>query len=137
MTMENPLPPQTPMVDYSASDLGLTETDKDAKMWGMFCHLGSLVGLVVPGGFFIGPLVVWLIKKNDMPFVDDQGKESLNFQLTMLIAFLAAFILVFVFIGILLLPVIGIVDLVFTIIAAIKANDGVRYRYPFAIRFIK
>jgi len=139
MTDPNPVPPPpvTP-VDYSGpASLGELETNKDAKTWGMLSHLSALAGLIIPGGFFIGPLVVWLIKKNEMPFVDDQGKEALNFQLTALIALVIAGILCLVLIGFLLLPVIGIADLVFTIIAAIKANEGIRYRYPLNFRFLK
>lgn len=104
---------------------------------GMLCHLLALSGLIVPFGNIIGPLVIWLIKKETMPFVDDQGKESLNFQISVTIAMFIAGLLVFVFIGMLLLPVIGIAALVLTIIGGIKANDGVYHRYPFTIRLIK
>ena len=55
MTIENPSPIETPALDYSGGVLGPVETNKDAKMWGMLCHLSSLVGLVIPGGFFVGP----------------------------------------------------------------------------------
>lgn len=72
-----------------------------------------------------------------MPFVDDQGKESLNFQLTMLIAVIVSAILMFVVIGFFLIGVLIIYQIVVIIIASIKANDGVRYRYPYTIRFIK
>jgi uncharacterized protein len=96
-----------------------------------------LAGLVIPFGNIIGPLVVWLMKKNEIPFVDDQGKESLNFQITIAIALVVSFLLVFVLVGFLLLPAVGIFGLVFTIIAGIKANEGQTYRYPFAIRLIK
>src|SRR3954467_5501803 len=63
------------------STAGPIETNPDAKMWGMLAHLSSLAGLVIPFGNFIGPLVVWLMKKDQQPFVNDQGKESLNFQI--------------------------------------------------------
>lgn len=110
---------------------------KDERTWGMLCHLIAFCGVLVPLGNIIGPLVIWLIKKDEMPFVDDQGKESLNFQITMFIAFIICFLLIFVFIGMLLMFVVGIYWLVVVIIAAIKANDGVYYRYPYAIRFLK
>ena len=110
---------------------------KDEKTWGMLCHLIALSGFIVPFGCIIGPLIIWLIKKDEMPFVDDQGKESLNFQLTMLIAFIVAALLMVVFIGVFLVMVVAIFDLVMIIIATIKANDGIRYRYPWAIRFLK
>lgn len=110
---------------------------KDERTWGMLCHLIAFSGVVVPLGSLIGPLVIWLIKKDEMPFVDDQGKESLNFQITMLIAVIISAILTVVVIGFLLLAVLGIFWLVVVIMAAVKANDGVAYRYPYAIRFLK
>ncbi len=111
---------------------------KDARKWAMISHIIALVGLLGNGiGFLVGPLVVWLIKKADDPFIDEQGKEAVNFQITMLIAALIAGILTLVFIGFILLIAIGILMIVFPIIAAIKANDGVHYKYPLSIRLIK
>ena len=110
---------------------GGPEPDKDAKTMGMLAHLLGIIG-------FIGPLIIWLIKKDSSPFVDDQGKEALNFQLTLLIGWLVAFALSFVMcIGVFLYPVLWILGLVFSIMGAMKANTGVAYRYPFNIRFIK
>ena len=103
----------------------------------MFAHLSALSGVVIPFGNIIGPLVVWQIKKDTLPFAADQGKEALNFNITVLIAVAIAFVLTFVLIGLLLLPLIGIAWLVLTILAGIKANEGVAYRYPFALRLIK
>ena len=111
--------------------------NKDERLWGMFCHLIAFSGYLVPLGSVLGPLIIWLIKKDEMPFVDDQGKESLNFQLTMLIAVIVSIILMFVLIGFVLIGVIIIYQIVVIIIASIKANEGVRYRYPYTIRFIK
>lgn len=133
MTEVNPNPtPFAPPADVSS-----VEENKDARLWGMLCHLAALAGFVVPFGFIIGPLVVWLIKKNEFPFVDDQGKESLNFQITVIIALIVSALLIIVLIGILLLPAVAITSLVFIIIASVKANSGIRYRYPICIRFIK
>lgn len=109
----------------------------DEKQWAMFAHLSALIGYIIPFGSIIGPLLIWQIKKNEMPFVDDQGKEALNFQITVAILAIICFILIFILIGILLLWVLAIVDLVFIILAAIAANNGTTYRYPFAFRFIK
>jgi uncharacterized Tic20 family protein len=114
-----------------------TSLSQDERNWGMFAHLSALAGAVVPLGSIIGPLVIWLMKKDEMPFVDDQGKEALNFQITMAIAFLICIVLMFVIVGIFLLPLILIFDLVVTIIAAVEANKGNRHRYPFALRLIK
>jgi len=110
---------------------------KDEKNWGMFCHLASFVGVIIPFGNIIGPLVIWVMKKDEYPFVDDQGKESLNFQITMVIAYIVCFLLTFVVIGIFLFFIVAIFALVVTIIAIVKSSQGVVYRYPLTIRFIK
>lgn len=111
--------------------------DKDARTWGMICHLMALSGYVIPFGNIIGPLIIWAIKKDEYAFVDDQGKEAMNFQLTLTIAFLACVPLVILLIGIPLMVALGIFALVMIVIAAIKANEGVRYRYPLSIKFFK
>lgn len=105
--------------------------DKDATTMGMLAHLlGILLG-------FLGPLIIWLIKKDTSPFVNDQGKESLNFQLTLLIGYLIAVVTSCILIGMFIAPIVWIVGLVFAIMGTIKANNGEAYRYPFNIRFIK
>ena len=121
----------------------------DERQWAMFAHLSSLLGgLLTSGwaasaGFFIGPLVIWLIKKETMPFVDDQGKEALNFSITVSIAFVVLMIMTIMTLGIgalLTIPLmlaVGITSLVFVIIAAIKSHEGVRYRYPVSLRLVK
>ena len=109
----------------------------EAKQWAMFAHLSALLGFLIPFGSIVAPLVIWQIKKNEFPFVDDQGKEALNFQITVLIAVIVSFLLTFVLIGLLLLPIVGIAWLVLTIMGGIKANNGETYRYPFALRLIK
>jgi hypothetical protein len=117
---------------------GSKEVNKDARMWAMICHLAALAGLVVPVvGCIIGPLIVWQVKKEEFPFVDEQGKEAVNFQISMLIYGIVAGLLCFVCIGVVLLPAVAIFDIVFLLIAAVKANNGEHYRYPLTIRFIK
>ncbi len=111
--------------------------DRDARTWGMITHLTALAGFVLPFGNILGPLIVWSIKKDEHAFVNDQGKEAINFQLTMTLAFIVAFILIFVVIGIPLLVLLCIFDLIMIVVAAVKSNDGVRYRYPVTIRFFK
>ena len=131
----DPVPPRS-----YATPMGMTgiEENKDARLWGMLCHLGGLAGFIgIPFGNILGPLIFWLIKRNDHPFIDEQGKEALNFQITVLLAAIICIPLMFVIIGIPLLFAVGITDLVLIIIAAIKSNGGEHYRYPFAIRFIK
>nr|WP_253260939.1 DUF4870 domain-containing protein [Rhodanobacter glycinis] len=108
----------------------------------MFAHLSALLAGLLTGhwlgvGCFIGPLIIWLVKRESMPFVDDQAKEALNFNITVAIAALVCGLLMFVLIGFVLLPILGVLWLVCVILAAVKANEGERYRYPFALRFIK
>ncbi|MBM7093910.1 DUF4870 domain-containing protein [Streptomyces sp. S12] len=103
----------------------------------MLAHLSTLVGLIVPFGTILGPLVVWLMKKDTMPFVADQGKEALNFNITVLIAMIVGGILTLVLIGVLVMIVVGIAWLVLSIIAALAANKGESYRYPFTLRLVK
>ncbi len=138
MEQESSTPPPEPVETPSETPQDDNKPDRDSRMWAMFSHLAAFASVFIPiiGGV-VGPLVVWLIKKEEMPFVDDQGKESINFQITMAIGFFISFLLTFVVIGIPLLLLLGLADLILIIIAAIKANDGVQYRYPFAIRFIK
>lgn len=124
--------------ELQTTDMPSTDIpSKDERLWGMLCHLLSFSGYLIPFGSVLGPLIVWMIKKDDMPFVNDQGKESLNFQLTMLIAVIISAILCLVLIGFLMLGVVLIFQIVVVIMASIKANDGVKYRYPYTIRFIK
>lgn len=110
---------------------------KDARLWGMVAHLSALAGYVIPFGNFVGPLIIWQIKKDEHPFVADQGKESLNFQITVLLAILVCIPFMFICIGIPMVMAVGVAELVFIIIAAIKANEGETYRYPFTLRLIK
>ncbi len=111
---------------------------KDERMWGMLCHLSALLSFVLPvAGGLIGPLIVYLLKKEEYPFVNDQGKESINFQISIMIYAFISFILTLVVIGILLAIAVGIFWLVCVIIGAIKANEGISYRYPLTIRFFK
>jgi len=111
--------------------------DNEEKQWALFAHLSALIGYVIPFGSIIGPLIIWQVKKNEMPFVDDQGKEALNFQITMAIAAIVCIVLMLVLIGFLLIWIVGILDLIFIVIAAIAANNGQAYRYPFNLRLIK
>jgi len=116
------------------------ELNKDARMWAMFCHLAGFAGLlpITPAfGSIIVPLIIWQIKKNDFPFVDEHGKEAVNFQISILIYSLICIPFCFICIGFIFLAVVGIIDIVCLLIASIKANNGEHYRYPICIRFIK
>lgn len=112
--------------------------EKKVHIWGMLCHLTAFLGITgIPFAHIFGPLVVWLLKKNTHPFVNEQGKESLNFQLSMTIYALVAAILIYIKIGLILLFVLAITNAILVIIASIKAGSGETFHYPFKIRLIK
>lgn len=112
-------------------------SDPNEKQWGMFAHLSALATLVgIPFGNIIGPLIIYLIKKDEYEFVDDQGKEVLNFQITWTLIFIVSAILILVGIGIIMLIGFGIAWLVLVIVGTVAANDGRYYRYPLTIKFL-
>jgi uncharacterized protein len=125
-------PPQAHGYQQRAQQL----SQQEERTWGMVAHLSALIGLII-GVSFVGPLVVMLAQGPKSRFVRDQAVEALNFNITVLIAILISVLLIFVIIGFVLLPIIGIAWLVFTIIGAITANDGRPYRYPINIRMVK
>jgi uncharacterized Tic20 family protein len=111
--------------------------DKDERMWGMLCHLSALSGFIIPFGNIIGPLIIYSIKKDEYAFVRDQGKESMNFQISVLIYLISAGIISLFFIGFFLFIILGLCSLILTVLASVKANDGIYYRYPLSIQIIK
>lgn len=123
-------PPQPPQEQPAPAPPPTGEPSKDAKTWAMIGHLSGIIFS------FLGPLVVWLIQKDQMPFVNDQGKEALNFQITVLIAWVAAGVLSLVGIGLVLGPVVWLGNMILCIMAGVKANEGVAYRYPICLRLI-
>lgn len=111
---------------------------QDERTWGLIAHLSALAGLLAPfAGNVLGPLVVWLVKREQSAFVEVEARESLNFNITVFIGYLICVPLAFVFIGILMGFALFLYWLVMTIVAAVKAGEGVPYRYPFAIRLVK
>jgi uncharacterized Tic20 family protein len=114
-----------------------TEVSSDDRMWAMFCHLSSILTLYLTGMGFLGPLIIWLIKKDQSAFVNYHGKEALNFQLTILIIELIGIATACIVVGIFILIGVAIYALIMAIIAGLNANSGQHYRYPATIRFIK
>ena len=110
----------------------------DEKTWGTMAHASALIAMFVGGLSPLGPLVVWLMKKNESAWVEAHAREALNFQITMLIVGAVVTVIGFATcgIGLFILPVVGVVDIVLTILAAVKANAGESYRYPFALRLV-
>jgi len=115
----------------------------DERLWAMIGHLSAFSAFVTGIGCIVGPLIVWLVKRDTLPFAADQAKEALNFNITVALVFVALVLLTVVTLGIGLViayPVgvlLWLAWIVFTIIAAIKANEGVAYRYPFTLRLVK
>ncbi len=134
------LPPQIPPVPPIQP-----LPDNQVRLWNMLCHLSALAGLLgIPFANVLGPLIVWQIKKNEIPSVEIHGKAAVNFQLTILIGALvsgaAAFALAFVCIGFILFFVPGAIfvcGMIFAIIAGLKANEGREYKYPYSLNLIK
>jgi uncharacterized Tic20 family protein len=113
-------------------------SSRDVRTWNVLCHATALAGFLVPwAGHILGPLIVWLAKRSDSPEIDENGKESLNFQISMLIYNVIAGVLCLVLIGFILLAILHILNLVLVIIASIQTSEGKSYRYPMTIRLIK
>ncbi len=128
LIMDQPPPPPPSPVPATSSDV---------KTWCVLCHASALLGLFFHFlGHLLGPLIVWLLKRHDSPEIDAYGKESLNFQLSMLIYDAIAAILCIVLIGIPILIALWVLNTVLVIIASVKASEGKFYRYPFTIRLI-
>lgn len=108
----------------------------DERTWSVVVHLSALCALFIPFGHVLGPLVIWLIKRADMPMVDRHGKEALNFQITVTLASFLCGLLFFVGIGLVLLFVLLVADAVLVIMAAVKTSRGEDFRYPFTWRLI-
>jgi uncharacterized Tic20 family protein len=114
-----------------------SEIPQPERSWAMFAHLSSFLGWIgIPFGNLIAPLVMWQMKKEEMPFGSSQAKECLNFQISMTLYAIISGVLCLILIGFVMLLALFIFDLIITIIAAIKSNEGIAYRYPLTIRFI-
>ena len=109
---------------------------EDERTWGMLAHLSGLLGMMVGGLCFLGPLIVWLVKKDQSPFVADQAKEALNFQIAVFIALIVCGLSAMICVGFILLPIVIIGAIVYSILGGMEANKGVTYRYPYTIRLI-
>lgn len=110
---------------------------QEDRNWGMIAHLSALAGFVIPFGSILGPLIVYLVKREQSAFATDCAREALNFNITVGIGVLICLCLSLVFIGIPLLIALGLAWLVLTIIAAVRASEGTQYHYPATIRFVK
>lgn len=136
-TPDNQPQPSQPPAAASSVPTGMN-IPKDERMWGMFCHLAALAGFTgIPFANVLGPLIIWLIKKEDYAFVNSQGTESLNFQISTMIYALCCLPLFCIAIGPFLMVAVFLFDLIMVIVASISSNKGEAYRYPLCIRMIK
>jgi uncharacterized Tic20 family protein len=131
-------PPPPPPPSWSPPPPGQAPPgviDANARQWAMLAHLSALAGLVI-GLNWLGPLIIYLVKKDEHPFIADQSREALNFNISVFIYFIVSAILIIVVIGLLLLPAVAIAWVILTVIATVRANNGEAYRYPLNIRFV-
>lgn len=129
--METSYPSPPPLTASNISAVASVRT------WCAFCHASALLGVIFHfPGHLLGPLIVWLIKRDHSPEIDAHGKEALNFQISMLIYNVIAAIFCLVLIGFVFLVALWVLNTVFVIVASIQASEGKFYRYPMTIRFI-
>lgn len=127
-SFEEQTPPPPP--DVEPTEPRQPEMSQDARNMAMLCHLLGIVG-------FFAPLVIWLIEKDKHRFVDEHGREAMNYQISMLIYGMAAYLSFFLLIGFLLVPALSLLHIVLVIIGATKAQRGEPWHYPIAISFLK
>jgi uncharacterized protein len=113
------------------------DLEQQTRQWAMFLHLSQLAGFIVPFGGLIVPIIIWQIKKAELPGIDVHGKNVINWIISAVIYGIVSFILIFVVVGIPLLVALAVVGIVFPIIGGIKASNGEVWKYPLTISFIK
>ena len=130
--------PKPPVYGESSSNFTEVLGINDENTYVMLMHLSPLLHYVlpIPGANIICPLILWKMKDKESSFVDEQGKEALNFQITIAIALLISFASIFVFVGVVLFPAVLVLQAVFCVLAGLAVKDGQPYRYPMTIRFI-
>jgi uncharacterized protein len=126
---------EAPSATPAGSGAEATPT-QDEREWAVISHLSAMFMYITVIGGFIAPLVIWMMKRDEMPFVDEQGKETLNFQITILIALAISCVLMLVLVGFVLFWGFLLFHFIMTIIAAVKVKEGVHFRYPFCLRLI-
>ena len=137
--MENTESQNVDEAEFEAVSSEPSGPSKAERQWAMGCHLIALCGLLIPNLILglVGTLILWLVKREDGAFIDEQGKEALNFQISLFIYAFACLLLTVIGIGFLLLLPLALFGLVCVIIAAIKSSEGIAFRYPACIRFVK
>lgn len=129
----NPAPGSVPGGRERIYEVNATE---DERLWATFIHLSGLGGYVLPTASIIAPLILWLMKRKTSPFIDDHGREAINFQISILLYAIIAGVLITVCVGFVLLPAVLLLQIIASIAMAIRANGGEYVRYPVTIRFL-
>lgn len=132
MTEQTSPKPELPKPEATAE--GVT---KDATTWAMVCHLSGFAGFMFPFANIIAPLLIWGFKRSQYPYLDDQGKEAINFQISVTIYYIISAMLILIIVGLFLLPLLAAFHIIAMIIASVETAQGRPFRYPLTIRFIK
>lgn len=111
--------------------------DRDTRMWAMFLHLSFFAGYAVPIFGLLAPVVIWQVKKDELPLIDRHGKNMVNWLISLVIYTIVGVLLCFIVIGVPFLILLGVLSVVFPIVAGIKANNGKVWKYPMSIQFLK
>lgn len=111
------------------------DTGKEIRLWSMLLHLSQLANFLLPFGGLILPIIIWQVKKTELPGIDAHGKVVMNWILSAIIYGMVCFLLCFVFVGIPLVMILGIIAIIFPIIGGLKANNGEVWKYPLSIPF--
>ena len=127
--------PESPPADAHEEAPG-SEVSEEDRTWGILAHAGGFAGLAVPFGNVLAPLVVWLVKKDESRFVDENGKRALNFQLTWSVILLVTALSVLVGVGLVLFPLAMLAWLILTVLGTVKASESKVYDYPLTIHFV-
>src|SRR6056297_2201348 len=120
-------------IDSGATTDGVTDEE---QTWGVLLHASAFCGLLVPFGNVLGPLLVWLIKRDESRFIDESGKNALNFQLTWTMLMLGALLSLLVGVGLLLVPAVGVAWLVIVVLATVRASEKEVYEYPLTLDLV-
>lgn len=123
--------------DAAETEAGVDyEVTSDDRTWGILVHASALAGLVVPFGNILAPLVIWLVKREESQFVDENGTEVLNFQITWTVLLVVVALTILVGVGVLLLPILGLVWLILVILGTVRASEEEVYDYPLTVDLI-
>jgi uncharacterized protein len=128
---------ESPLPDGPWAATSPISAEEQTRQWALFLHLSQLIGLFVPLAGLIAPILIWQIKKTELPGIDAHGKIVVNWMISEILYFVVCVILVFVIVGIPLLIALCVTAIVFPIVGGIKANNGEVWKYPMSIKFFK